>query len=99
MIPSTFAEDLDKEHYTPWEYVLETATHKCQDVYRKEIANESKEEPVLVLSADTIICLNNGQVIEKPDNEVHHLEILKMLRDAGSHKVWVAHHGHGKRRR
>lgn len=89
IIPSTFAEDLDKTHYTPWEYVLETATQKCQGVYRTEIVNEDKEEPSLVIGADTVICLTNGQVLEKPTSEAHHLEMLQTLRDAGSHKVCV----------
>ncbi|KAA8904544.1 Maf-like protein-domain-containing protein [Sphaerosporella brunnea] len=90
IVPSSFAEDLDKSHFTPWEYVLETATQKCQTVYATEIAREDVEEPVLVLAADTVICLTSGEVLEKPSSESHHLAMLQALRDAGTHKVYTA---------
>jgi septum formation protein len=90
IIPSTFAEDLDKSHYAPWEYVLETATQKCQQVYSAEIQREDVEEPMLVLAADTVICLSTGEVLEKPTSEAHHLAMLQTLRDVGTHKVYTA---------
>lgn len=92
VVPSTFAEDLDKFHYTPWEYVLETATRKCQEVYQRTTTECGEgDEPALVLAADTVICLpDTGEVIEKPANEADHLAMLKRLRDGASHKVYTA---------
>jgi septum formation protein len=92
IIPSSFAEDLDKGNHTPWEYVLETATQKCMDVYKTqiELTNNGVEEPVLVIAADTVICLSTGEVLEKPKNERHHLAMLQTLRDVGPHKVYTA---------
>jgi len=90
IVPSTFAEDLDKSHYTPWEYVLETAAQKCQAVYTAEIARTDVDEPTLVLAADTVICLASGEVLEKPKSPAHHMAMLQTLRDAGAHKVYTA---------
>jgi len=90
IIPSTFAEDLDKSSLTPWEYVLETATQKAQEVYRRETTNPDGNDPVLVLSADTVIVTMTGEILEKPRNEVHHLAMLKTLRDGPPHKVYTA---------
>ncbi|KAF8254162.1 Maf-like protein, partial [Wilcoxina mikolae CBS 423.85] len=90
IVPSTFAENLDKSHYTPWEYVLETATQKCTSVYSREIARTDVEEPTLVIAADTIICLSTGEVLEKPTSEANHLAMLQALRDGGAHKVYTA---------
>jgi len=92
IVPSTFAEDLDKSHYTPWEYVLETATQKCQSVYRTLTSSDSPAsvDPTLVLAADTIISLATGEVLEKPKSAAHHLAMLKTLRDEGAHKVYTA---------
>jgi septum formation protein len=90
IVPSTFKEDLDKSHYTPWEYVLETATQKCTNVYSREIARTDVEEPTLVIAADTVITLSTGEVLEKPSSEAHHLAMLQALRDGGAHKVYTA---------
>lgn len=88
-MPSTFAEDLDKATYTPWGYVLETATRKCQEVYGRVTSNEDAVEPALVLAADTVVVAHNGEVLEKPQNEAQHLQMLMMLRDGEPHKVYV----------
>ncbi|KAI5781808.1 Maf-like protein-domain-containing protein [Geopyxis carbonaria] len=90
VVPSTFAEDLDKATYTPWGYVLETATRKCQEVYGRVTANENAVEPALVLAADTVVVAHNGEVLEKPQNEAQHLQMLMMLRDGEPHKVYTA---------
>jgi septum formation protein len=89
IIPSTFAEDLPKS-LSPYEYVSMTAEEKCREVYRREIDNEEKGEPALVIAADTIIISKSGKILEKPRNAQHHLEMLKMLRDEGMHKVATA---------
>lgn len=88
-MPSTFAEDLPKS-MSPFEYVLETASEKAREVYRREIDNEDKGEPALLLAADTIIISHGGQILEKPRSPGHHMQMLKMLRDEGTHKVVTA---------
>ncbi|KAF9729128.1 hypothetical protein PMIN06_000034 [Paraphaeosphaeria minitans] len=89
VVPSTFKEDLPKS-LSPYEYVLETATEKCRDVYTREVNDEGKDEPALVIAADTIIISSKGRILEKPRNPQDHLDMLKMLRDEGAHKVATA---------
>lgn len=89
VIPSLFKEDLDKSALTPFQYVLDTATHKALDIYRSEI--DADKEPSLVIGADTIILSSTNQILEKPRSKGHHFEMLKSLRDANSpHKVFTA---------
>ncbi|EWC43619.1 hypothetical protein DRE_01506 [Drechslerella stenobrocha 248] len=88
VVPSDFAEDLDKSKYTAIEYVLETAQEKCRSVYKEEI--DSDDEPALVIAADTIICSYLGGIIEKPLSFRDHVDMLKSLRDSEPHKVITA---------
>ncbi|KAL4934460.1 nucleotide diphosphatase [Aspergillus undulatus] len=90
IIPSNFAEDLPHT-VEPFEYVLSTATQKAQDVYAREILNEEKGEPALILAADTIVVdTTTGSILEKPRSEAHHIAMLKQLRDCGVHKCFTA---------
>ncbi|KAI9373093.1 Maf-like protein-domain-containing protein [Aspergillus egyptiacus] len=90
IIPSDFAEDLPHS-LTPMEYVLKTATHKAESVYEREVLNEEKGEPALILAADTIVVeTQSGTILEKPRSEAHHIAMLKSLRDARDHKVFTA---------
>jgi septum formation protein len=89
IVPSGFAEDLSKD-LTPMDYVLQTAIQKVQDVYHKEINNTEKGEPALIIAADTIIVSHYGVIIEKPRSKKEHIDMLKMLRDQGAHKVVTA---------
>ncbi|KAL4913507.1 Maf-like protein-domain-containing protein [Aspergillus aurantiobrunneus] len=90
IIPSDFAEDLPHT-LQPFEYVLATATQKAQDVYAREIVNEEKGEPALILAADTVVVETlSGTILEKPRSEAHHITMLKSLRDARNHKVYTA---------
>jgi septum formation protein len=89
IIPSSFAEDLDKS-LSAFEYVLQTATQKAMAVYRREIDNTEKGEPALIVAADTVVVGQFGEILEKPRSEVEHIGMLKMLRDSGIHKVYTA---------
>ena len=88
IIPSSFAENLPKT--SPYEYVLATATEKAISVYRREVNNEEKGEPALIIAADTIVVSHAGEILEKPRSETHHIAMLKSLRDAGAHRVYTA---------
>jgi septum formation protein len=88
-VPSKFAEDLPHS-LGALNYVLETATAKAQDVYKREIDNTEKGDPSLVIAADTIIVSHSGRILEKPRGEADHISMLKMLRDDGEHKVMTA---------
>ena len=70
--------------------MLETASSKAMDVYKREIDNEDKGEPAIIIAADTIIVSHDGRILEKPRSEAHHLAMLKMLRDQQEHKVMTA---------
>lgn len=90
IIPSDAAEDFPKT-LEPFEYVLATASKKAQAVYEQEVATEEREEPALILAADTIVVdISLGTILEKPRSEAQHLAMLKALRDAGDHKVYTA---------
>ncbi|EAT80998.2 hypothetical protein SNOG_11290 [Parastagonospora nodorum SN15] len=71
-------------------YVLETASEKAQDVYKREIDNAERGDPAIVIAADTIIVAHSGKILEKPRGEADHIKMLKMLRDDGEHKVMTA---------
>lgn len=70
--------------------MLETASAKAQDVYRREIDNTEKGEPAIIIAADTIIVSHTGRILEKPRGELDHINMLKMLRDQREHKVMTA---------
>jgi septum formation protein len=89
IIPSTAPENLSKS-LSPFEYVLQTATQKCQNVYESEINNEKLGEPALVIAADTVVISLAGAILEKPRSEAEHIAMLESLRDSGSHKVYTA---------
>ncbi|KAN0093889.1 class II aaRS and biotin synthetase [Hyaloscypha variabilis] len=90
--PSTKPESLSKEQLGPFEYVLQTATQKCLDVYTLALENSLKSipDPALVISADTVIVTNAGRILEKPRSEKDHIGMLKMLRDQRVHKCYTA---------
>ncbi|KAK9479718.1 Maf-like protein [Lipomyces japonicus] len=88
VIKSGFAENLDKTAMSPYEYVINTATQKALEVYKKEI--EAEKEPALIIAADTVIVSRN-QVIEKPHSSAEHFRMLQSLRDEEfPHKVFTA---------
>jgi MAF protein len=65
---------------------------KGLDVYTSCLANSlpSIPDPAVVISADTIIVTNGGQILEKPRNEKDHIRMLRMLRDQRVHKCYTA---------
>ncbi|USW53782.1 Putative nucleoside triphosphate pyrophosphatase Maf-like protein [Septoria linicola] len=89
IIPSTIPEDQSKS-LGPFEYVLATAQAKCTNIYQATI--DTLPEPALVISADTVVSTNFGEILEKPRSEKDHFNTLKMLRDTnnGWHKVYTA---------
>jgi septum formation protein len=87
--PSQFAENLPHE-LGALNYVLETASAKASDVYRREVDNTERGEPAIIIAADTIIVSHTGRILEKPKGEADHIAMLKMLRDQGEHKVMTA---------
>jgi septum formation protein len=88
IIPSKFEENLPKT--SPFEYVLATATQKALTVYKQEVDNVEKGEPALIIAADTVVVNALGEILEKPRSEVHHITMLKSLRDTGAHRVYTA---------
>ncbi|KAF2758801.1 Maf-domain-containing protein [Pseudovirgaria hyperparasitica] len=86
-IPSDFAENLPKSSMSPFEYVLQTAIEKCNSVYAKEMDNTELGEPALVIAADTVVVSMTGRIMEKPRSEQDHINMLKSLRDSGTHGI------------
>lgn len=89
VIPSAFAEDLPKGN-SPLDYVLDTATQKAITVYKQEVDNDEKDDPALIIAADTIVVTKDGHILEKPRSMNDHIDMLKMLRDCGAHNVYTA---------
>lgn len=63
--------------------MLETSKAKALAVYRSQLNNREKGDPELVIAADTIVVGFQGDILEKPRSEKHHVEMLKALRDGG----------------
>jgi MAF protein len=91
---STLPESLSKTALSPLEYVLQTASQKATHIYQQSLATASSppslKDPSLVIAADTVVVTASGAILEKPRSEAHHISMLKMLRDQGSHKVFTA---------
>lgn len=72
-----------------------TAQQKCLDVYQGALeaqhsakeGDKAREDPDLVISADTVIVTRDGRVLEKPRSEADHVAMLKHLRDTRMHRV------------
>ena len=66
VVPSTFAEDLDKGLYRNGaEYAKETALQKAREVASRPW--DKHDQPSLVIAADTVVELK-GNVLEKPQD-------------------------------
>lgn len=83
VLPSRFAEDLDKAAFaTPAEYCAETARRKGDEVLRRcccaEAAAGAERRAQLVISADTVVCLD-GAALEKPRDAADAAATLRRL--------------------
>lgn len=87
VVGSGFPENLDKDLFAPFEYVVQTAIRKAIDVYQSEV--DADVPPSLVLAADTVV-VNQGIILEKPTDPQHQIAMLKQLRDAPHpHRVFT----------
>ena len=90
VVPSTFPENLPKT-LSPGEYVLETATRKCLDVYRRTLDDPARGDPAALVAADTVgVSEASGAILEKPRSEAQHRAMLRGLRDGGAHTILTA---------
>jgi septum formation protein len=80
VIPSTFAEDIDKSTCNgPSDYVSQTCRAKCLDSIDKNCSPDNKENwPNIIISADTIVVYDQ-KILEKPASTQHAIDMLKML--------------------
>ncbi|KAJ2859153.1 hypothetical protein GGI22_003080, partial [Coemansia erecta] len=77
VILSGFAEDLDKSHFpSAKEYVLETASRKTEEVYRR-IKREQPSTRLIVIGADTVVVSSDGVIFEKPASAQEAATVLK----------------------
>eukprot|EP00457_Paulinella_chromatophora_P011305 gb/GEZN01011438.1/.p1 GENE.gb/GEZN01011438.1/~~gb/GEZN01011438.1/.p1 ORF type:complete len:309 (-),score=68.63 gb/GEZN01011438.1/:201-1127(-) len=79
VVPSSFAEDLDKTKHTAAEYVMATAKTKGLEVFRND------ERAELVVAADTVVVLD-GKILEKPPSKAAAKLMLQQL-SGRSHTV------------
>ena len=79
VIPSHFAEDLDKDFAHPCEYVKENAKQKAIDVWKRLVAAPSSDPlPDLIIGADTVVTMD-GRIYEKPKDEEDAFFMLSTL--------------------
>ena len=81
VVPSTFAEDLDKADFaSPSDYAEATARHKALEVAARVAGPGSDPAlwPKLVVAADTVVALGS-RVMEKPRSEANAREMLRAL--------------------
>lgn len=84
VVPSTFAEDLDKSTFTPEGYVQENARIKAREVW-KQLCGDA-DAPDLVIGGDTVVSLEDS-ILEKPRDREHALAMLGSL-SGSTHKVF-----------
>jgi septum formation protein len=73
VIPSTFAEDIDKANLTPDQYVTRTAVEKG-----KQVLQSLNDPKALIICADTIVVIGND-ILEKPAGPAEAMSMLKRL--------------------
>jgi len=79
---STFAEDLRKDQH-PGTYAQNTARCKGEELYEAH-----KSENVLVISADTVVALADGTILEKPQSDEDARRMLGRL-SGSTHSVFT----------
>ncbi|KAJ2707120.1 hypothetical protein H4R19_004938 [Coemansia spiralis] len=78
IVPSGFAEDLDKAQFaSAGDYVLENATQKAHDVYRR--IKDGSTRPLFVIGADTVVVNASGAILEKPASREDAAATLKAM--------------------
>ncbi len=76
---SSFEENLEKDTFkTPEDYCLATCKGKFQDLAEK-LKNEDFD---LLITADTIVLDQNGNLLEKPKSHEQHVDFLKRYSDS-----------------
>ena len=85
--PSNVEEDLDKDSYQgrPFDYTVDTAALKADDVYEK-ISSECPEGSLLVIGCDTVVTYQ-GRIYEKPKDPEDAVRMLTSL-SGSSHVVY-----------
>ena len=85
--PSNVEEDLDKDNYQgrPFDYTVDTAALKADDVYAK-ISSECSEGSLLVIGCDTVVTYE-GRIYEKPKDTDDAVRMLRTL-SGSSHVVY-----------
>jgi threonyl-tRNA synthetase len=72
--------------------VYQAALARQQEIAQSKAPNPApdpreREDPALVIAADTVIATRSGQILEKPRSEQDHVRILQHLRDTVHHRV------------
>ena len=91
--PSTFEEDLPHSEFaSSSDYVVKTSEMKL--VHKLAEFNAKKGKADIFIVADTIISIEDREILEKPTDKEHAFSMLRRLSDLGSHQVltsvWIA---------
>lgn len=85
VVPSKFAEDLDKSQYLadPVQYVRDTSLYKAKAVVRTlgqaDEIQIASEKDMLIICADTVVLGPNKRIYEKPKSREAQLRNLKIF--------------------
>lgn len=87
ILVSDFAEDLDLDSYKDnlAQYVIDTATQKCRDVYARLKPEGKDQDQLIIIGADTMCSLNNV-VYGKPTDPDDACRMLKAFSN-NTHQV------------
>ena len=85
--PSNVEENLDKNNYQgrPFDYTVDTAALKADDVYEK-VSSEYPKGSLLVIGCDTVVTYQ-GRIYEKPKDTDDAVRMLSSL-SGSSHVVY-----------
>ena len=85
--PSNVEENLDKNNYQgrPFDYTVDTAALKADDVYEK-VSSECPKGSLLVIGCDTVVTYQ-GRIYEKPKDTDDAVRMLSSL-SGSSHVVY-----------
>ena len=86
---STFEENLPHSSFaTSSAYVVKTSEMKMLDKIEEFKSKGQKAD--IIITADTIISMDDKQIIEKPTDKEHAYKILRQIVDRGSHEVYTS---------
>ena len=84
VVPSHFAEDLEKEAYAPEGYVVATALGKAREVQARLLSGGQSVD--VIISGDSVVVVGERNILEKPKDAADAARMLRML-SGSTHRI------------